>query len=289
MKKILAVAVLGLASVAANAAGTYKLDTVKAYNPFSPLGTSILVGPIPTGGTAVVDGAGNVSATGIQHSFVNANATYNYTGGTWTTVVGGTSITHTETCTETAGVPCTAPLSGLAQANWNNTTDNSGAVSPDCSPNPSSFFPAALNCDNVSIVEVAGVSLKIIEQSQFAFALFPSGFIYEFFPDTDGDGVLDPHDNCKLVANPTQLDANADGYGNICDADINNTGTVTSSDFGLMRSVLGQAAGASATAAASDMNGSGTVTSSDFGLLRARLGTAVGPSGLACAGTIPCP
>ena len=108
-------------------------------------------------------------------------------------------------------------------------------------------------------------------------------------PDTDGDGISDNLDNCTLVPNPTQLDANADGYGNICDADINNSGTVTSSDFGLLRSVLGQAIGASATAAAADMNGSGTVTSSDFGLLRARLGTVVGPSGLACAGTIPCP
>jgi hypothetical protein len=108
-------------------------------------------------------------------------------------------------------------------------------------------------------------------------------------PDTDGDAAQDPLDNCTLVANPTQLDANADGYGNICDADINNSGTVTTADFGLLRSVLGQAAGSSATAAASDMNSSGTVTTADFGLLRARLGTAPGPSGLACAGTIPCP
>ena len=107
--------------------------------------------------------------------------------------------------------------------------------------------------------------------------------------DSDGDGRGDACDNCRLVSNANQLDANLDGYGNICDADINNSGTVTSADFGLMRSVLGQAIGASATAAASDMNGSGTVTSADFGLLRARLGTVVGPSGWACAGTIPCP
>ena len=107
--------------------------------------------------------------------------------------------------------------------------------------------------------------------------------------DTDGDGIVDHLDNCTLVANPTQLDSDHDGYGNACDADLNNSGTVTSADFGLLRSVLGQAAGASPLAAAADMNGSGTVTSADFGLLRARLGTASGPSGLACAGTIPCP
>ena len=107
--------------------------------------------------------------------------------------------------------------------------------------------------------------------------------------DADGDGVPDANDNCKLVVNPTQLDFDQDGYGNICDADLNNSGTVTSADFGLLRSVLGQAAGSGNLAAAADMNGSGTVTSADFGLLRARLGTPPGPSGLACAGSIPCP
>ena len=98
--------------------------------------------------------------------------------------------------------------------------------------------------------------------------------------DADGDLVVDHLDNCTLVANPTQLDADGDGYGNACDADLNNSGTVTTADFGLLRSVLGQAAGSSALAAASDLNGSGTVTTADFGLLRARLGTVPGPSGL---------
>ena len=97
--------------------------------------------------------------------------------------------------------------------------------------------------------------------------------------DSDGDGIPDANDNCTLEANPTQLDADADGYGNRCDADLNNSGTVTTADFGLLRSVLGQPASASATAAAADMNGSGTVTTADFGLLRARLGTAPGPAG----------
>jgi hypothetical protein len=286
VKKILAVALLGLVAASANAAGTYKLDTVKAYNPFSPTGTAILAGPVPTAGTAVVDGAGNVSTTGIQHSFVNLNSTYNYTAGVWSAVVGGTSVTHTETCVQSAGTPCDGLLSGLTGI-WNNTQASGGAPSNTCTATP--FFPLATLCDNVSIAEVAGVSLTITEQSEFALANLASGFIYSFFPDTDGDGIVDPKDNCRLTANPLQQDANADGYGNICDADINNSGTVTTADFGLLRSVLGQAAGFSATAAASDMNTSGTVTTADFGLLRARLGTAPGPSGLACAGTIPCP
>jgi hypothetical protein len=97
--------------------------------------------------------------------------------------------------------------------------------------------------------------------------------------DADTDGILDGVDNCRLIANPTQLDSNGDGYGNLCDADLNNSGVVTTADYGILRTVLGQAASASAAAAAADLNGSGTVTTADFGLLRAVLGTAPGPSG----------
>lgn len=102
--------------------------------------------------------------------------------------------------------------------------------------------------------------------------------VWSLLPDSDLDGVANKYDNCSRSANPTQLDADSDGYGNHCDADLNNSGTVTTADFGLLRSVLGQPASASALAAAADINGSGTVTTADFGLLRARLGTAPGPA-----------
>ena len=99
-------------------------------------------------------------------------------------------------------------------------------------------------------------------------------------PDADSDGIVDSADNCTLVANPSQLDADNDGYGNLCDGDINNSGAVTSADYGLMRTVLGEPASSGSLAAAADMNGSGTVTTADVGMLRLRLGTPVGPSGL---------
>ena len=101
------------------------------------------------------------------------------------------------------------------------------------------------------------------------------------FSDTDADGVAQLYDNCTLQANPTQLDADSDGYGNPCDADLNNSLLVTTADFGLLRSVLNQSATSSPTAAAADLNESGTVTTADFAILRARLNTAPGPSSLA--------
>src|SRR5215217_615433 len=35
-------------------------------------------------------------------------------------------------------------------------------------------------------------------------------------PDADGDGVPNIKDNCPLVSNPDQLDADRDGVGNAC-------------------------------------------------------------------------
>jgi len=37
--------------------------------------------------------------------------------------------------------------------------------------------------------------------------------------DADGDGVVEPGDNCPSVANPGQEDLDGDRYGNACDAD----------------------------------------------------------------------
>ena len=132
-----------------------------------------------------------------------------------------------------------------------------------------------LNADTFSLVSPLG---GLTSNSNDYFFVFRNGHLVPSL-DADIDGVLDGVDNCRLVANPAQLDSNGDGYGNLCDADLNNSGTVTVADYGILRSVLGQAASASATAAAADLNGSGTVTTADFALLRAALGTAPGPSG----------
>jgi hypothetical protein len=98
--------------------------------------------------------------------------------------------------------------------------------------------------------------------------------------DTDGDGVPDVLDNCKLIPNPTQLDANGDGYGNQCDADLDNNGSVTATDFAILRGALGKNPATDPTAAAADLDVNGSVTATDFAILRKALGSPPGPSGL---------
>ena len=42
-------------------------------------------------------------------------------------------------------------------------------------------------------------------------------YVCHVAPDTDGDGVDDPWDNCPAVANPTQADHDYDHIGDACD------------------------------------------------------------------------
>jgi hypothetical protein len=104
--------------------------------------------------------------------------------------------------------------------------------------------------------------------------------------DSDLDGITDDADNCTLVVNgPTipdaggnsQLDTNGDGYGNACDPDLNNDGTVNAADIGPFKAAFNTAAPGSDA----DFNGDGVVNAADIGLFRARFNRPPGPSGLA--------
>jgi len=56
--------------------------------------------------------------------------------------------------------------------------------------------------------------------------------------DSDGDGIMDPNDNCPYDYNPGQADRNSDGWGDVCECiavNINNdSGHVDLGDFALI-------------------------------------------------------
>jgi uncharacterized repeat protein (TIGR01451 family) len=102
--------------------------------------------------------------------------------------------------------------------------------------------------------------------------------------DTDGDGIPDRLDNCIHVPNGpdapdagghSQRDTDGDGFGNVCDADLNNDGMVTVTDFMILRSRL------NTSDPDADLDGDGQVTRADYLiLLRGLLNKPPGPSGL---------
>jgi Tol biopolymer transport system component len=61
------------------------------------------------------------------------------------------------------------------------------------------------------------------------------------FSDSDGDGITNQNDNCPLIANPDQLDTDADGAGNVCDADDDNDSVADTADNCLLMSNADQA------------------------------------------------
>ena len=92
--------------------------------------------------------------------------------------------------------------------------------------------------------------------------------------DADGDGVLDNADNCTQVANADQRDSNGDGYGNVCDPDLDDSGLVNLVDVYLMKAVLFTGD------ENADLNGDGAVNFRDVGILKAFLLQPPGPSGI---------
>jgi hypothetical protein len=55
-------------------------------------------------------------------------------------------------------------------------------------------------------------------------------FDYPLMPDVDCDGVIDRLDNCPLITNPAQKDADENGLGDACDFFVESLGT-SPSDF----------------------------------------------------------
>ncbi len=92
--------------------------------------------------------------------------------------------------------------------------------------------------------------------------------------DSDNDGVDDAIDNCLLVANADQRDTNADGFGNLCDGDLNNDCGVNSIDLSIFKPAFFGADGDS------DLNGDGVVDFLDLQILKSIFFLPPGPSGL---------
>lgn len=107
----------------------------------------------------------------------------------------------------------------------------------------------------------------------------PSNIVVQYPPgDTDADGIEDYLDNCTLASNASQVDSDADGYGNRCDGDLNGDQATNAQDYTLFRLQLGLPSLAPVFNPA-DINANGVVNAQDYVMFRQLLGKPPGPSG----------
>jgi hypothetical protein len=95
--------------------------------------------------------------------------------------------------------------------------------------------------------------------------------------DTDQDGIADNIDNCTLIANTDQRDTDGDGFGNQCDADLDNNGAVSFNDLNLFRARFGT------SDQDADFDGNGSVSFADLDIFRSLFNHPPGPSGISNA------
>lgn len=178
MRNIVSIVVFCTLSAAANAAGVYvAASNVLIYNTLEPSGRLLTGVPTPFSGTCTVDG-GAVSCVDIAFSNdTTPPGIFSYTDGNWSTTVGGSSVTHSQSCVESNLNNCTSSVFGLSGL-WTTGLQNGGAPSGTCTA--SLYFSEGF-CDQISITEANGV-LTIIEQSGFSPSIPGSyaGYIYEF-------------------------------------------------------------------------------------------------------------
>ena len=101
------------------------------------------------------------------------------------------------------------------------------------------------------------------------------------FVDDDGDGTVNVFDNCTLVTNPDQRDTDSDGYGSLCDGDLNNDGNTNTLDLNLYKLAHRTNLGDPNYNVDADFNGDGAINTLDLNIYK---GLHRKPPGPSCCG-----
>jgi hypothetical protein len=176
----------------------------------------------------------------------------------------GVKATITQTNSEPAWIE--VDVTAFVQAWLDGAPDHGIALSQEAYPvirSDAGAIPVGAFCDTES-------STGICATGDFAPFLVIEGAV-----DGDEDGVPDGADNCTEVANPDQRDTNGDGYGNLCDPDLDGNGIVNFVDLGELKTVF------FTSDPDADFNDDGFVNFLDLGTMKALFFQPPGPSGIA--------
>jgi hypothetical protein len=99
--------------------------------------------------------------------------------------------------------------------------------------------------------------------------------------DFDGDGIPDDQDNCSAAVNYDQRDTDGDGYGSLCDGDLNNDGATNTLDLNLYKLAHRTTVGDANYNPDADFNGDGTINTLDLNIYK---GLHRKPPGPSCCG-----
>ena len=110
----------------------------------------------------------------------------------------------------------------------------------------------------------------LVHTNQLPYPPAFAGSVTVFPADRDADGIVDIHDNCPLVLNPSQSDTNGNGIGDACDhgccdlaGDADGNGTTNISDAVFLIAYIFQGGSAPPCLDEGDANGSNQINISD--------------------------
>ncbi len=126
--------------------------------------------------------------------------------------------------------------------------------------------------DPASVMYIAPDGVFFINRALSADDIAGIQMLYGPASDDDGDGLADVIDNCTQVSNPMQTDADNDGIGNLCDADLDNNCTIDFGDLAILKGAF------FSTNAVADLDVSGNVDFQDLALMKSRFFSTPGPS-----------
>ena len=129
---------------------------------------------------------------------------------------------------------------------------------------------------NYTMTGSAGQPSAVGDSATSAHYVLHSGF--HAAPDSDGDTLKDFLDNCMEAANHDQLDTDGDGYGNLCDGDLNDDGNTNTLDLNLYKLAHRTRLGDANYDVDADFNGDAVINTLDLNIYKGLHRKPPGPS-----------